>query len=425
MLSNGARVVYKRNPSQPDDILLNAYSRGGHSMLPDSLFASPARLVGMLMTASGGVGATNHDALVQQARTTGLKEFHVGLNTFDEQIVIGGSPREVEYLFQRLYLQFTAPTVDTLALADWRRNGFGTLSMSTNDQQASSASGHRRLGPPSPMQVPFIDLAQAKRVYTDRFGDASDFTFYLAGPSKASDLLPLVTRYIASLPSTHRTVREVPRDFNIPLPQKKVIQGAVNFFMPPEKAGMSLSFRGAMPKDSLQFLEGMEDLSTASWILGRRLLNLLREKMGVTYSVGAPFVQYWTPDPRYAVSIQVTTDPHMLDTTIKAVMNTVKEFRTQGPTDAELAMANEIHLRQLETARQQNQWWMKRLQELDRIGVPYDYLEHAQRSVPLTNERIRAAAEKYFPEKVYTLQAAKPPAKKTKEEKKEPEKLPE
>ncbi len=411
-LSNGARVVYKRNASQPDDLLLNAYSLGGHSLLPDSLFASPGRLVGMLMTASGGFGGTDHDAFLQQARTTGLRNFKVELNTFDEQIVIGGSPRDVDYLFQLLYLQFTNPTVDTLGLADWRRNGFGSLSMSTNDQYAYRASGNRRLMGPSPAQVPFIDLAQAKRVYQDRFGDASDFTFYLAGPSKASEILPLVTQYIASLPSTHRTQREVPRDFYIPLPKQKVRQKGVNFRLPSEKAGMSLTFGGAMPKDSIKFLDGMQDLSTASWILGRRLRIVLREKMGVTYSVGAPYVQYWTPDPRYSVAINVTTDPHMLDTTVAVVLSTVDQLRKQGPTDEELAMANEIQLRKRETANQSNRWWINRLEVLDRIGLSYDNLEHAQRSAPLTKERIRAAAETYFSEKTYVLESAKPPAKK-------------
>jgi predicted Zn-dependent peptidase len=175
---------------------------------------------------------------------------------------------------------------------------------------------------------------------------------------------------------------------------------------------MSLAFVGAMPKDSLSYLEGSRELNTASWILSRRLRNLLREQMGVTYTAGAPYVQYRAPDPRYLVSIQVTTDPTMLDTTVEAVLHTVDQFRKDGPTDDELAMANTIRARQLETARQSNHWWINQLEVLDRIGMSYDYLEKDRGGTPLTRERIQAAANMYFPEKIYILRAAKPYQKK-------------
>ncbi len=421
-LSNGARVVYKRNLSQPDDFLIKAYSLGGSSVMPDSVFGSPGRLVGMLMTASGGLGGVDMETLQQASRTTGLREFHVGINTFDEEITIGGSPRELEYLFQMLYLQFTAPTVDTLALADWRRNGFGERNMSRNDQIAYNTSGNRRLLGPSLANVPFIDLQQAMRVYHDRFGDASDFTFYIAGPAQASDVLPLVRQYVASLPSTNRTAREVPHDFKIPVLKGKEEAVRPNSRLLPEQSAMKLTFAGKVA-DSSKFLEGMQELNTISWILGRRLLNVLREKMGVTYSASAPYVQYWTPDPRYTVSIEVMVDSLMLDTTVKAVLQTVDALRTDSVTDEELRMAATIRTHQLENARQSNSWWIEHLEMLDRVGVSYESLENPHNEAPLTKERIREAVNTYLPKKTYRLYefkpviAKKPPAKKYSTEK--------
>ncbi len=413
-LSNGARVVYKRNPSQPDHFLMKAYSLGGSSVMPDSVFGSPGRLVGMLMTASGGLSGVDHETLAQERRTTGLREFHVGINAFDEDIVIGGSPRELESLFQQLYLQFTAPTVDTMALADWRRNGMQQASyMSSNDRLALNASGNRRLVGPSLAGTPFVDLAQAMRVYYDRFGDASDFTFYLVGPSKPSDILPLVTEYVASLPSTNRTVREVPRDFHIPVMTGKGEGGGTNPNFQQEQSYVSLTFAGKIPADSTKYLDGMQELSSASWILGRRLRNLLREKMGVTYSASAPYSQYWTPDPRYFVSISMMVDPTVLDTTTEAILNTVDVLRKEGPTDEELTMAMTVRTHQLENARQRNTWWIDQLEALDRVGVPYSYLEHAHSETSLTKERVREAVNKYFPKKTYQLIKTKPARERT------------
>lgn len=412
-MSNGARVVYKQNPSLPDDFIIKAHSLGGHSLLHDSIFATPARLVGMLMTSSGGLDGIDHDALIQQARTTGLRAFQVALNAFDEQIVVGGSPRETEYMFQLLHLQFTAPTIDTLALDDWRRNGRRSLMMHRNDQIAFQASGgHRRFAPPSPAQVPFIDLKQARMVYDDRFGDASDFTFYIAGPSSAADILPFVTQYIATLPSANRAEREIPKDFKIPPYIKRKAEAKLKLpHVPPEKSAMSLAFAGSIPKDTTEFLLATYELSSASWILGRRLRNALREEMGVTYSAGASYSQYWTPDPRYLVSTNVITDPEMLDTTVARVLAIVDELRKDGPTDEELAMYKKIRERQTETAQQRNDWWVNRLEMLDRIGVSYDYLEQSGFLQSLTREQVRAAAQRYFPEKRYVLQSVKPTKK--------------
>lgn len=408
-LSNGAKVVYKRSESHPDNITIKAHSLGGHSLLHDSLFQSPARLIGMLMTAAGGFGNATHETVQQEARATGLKEFHVGLNTFDEEILISGSPRELEYLFQIMYLQFTSPTVDSLALDDWRRNGFTHMDMPVNDRYALiHGGGHRRLRGPSATGVPFIDFDQALRVYKDRFGDASDFTFYIVGTVSADNIVPLVKRYVATLPSTNREVRELPRDFNIPLPRGKNMRYGLGFSLPPERAGLTVVYAGGVSKDTTDYLDASEELRVASWILGRRLRNELRERMAVTYSASSPSNQYWTPDPRYVVGINVTTDPEALDATIDAVFHEVAEFRNHGPSEEEIAIARVIRTRQLENARQSNKWWISRLELMDRLGISYSNLNRDNESV-FSRERIKKAANRYFSENTYFFGAAKPP----------------
>ncbi len=406
-LSNGARVVYKATTSHPDQVLVHAYSLGGHSLLPDSLFASPARLVSMLMTASGGLGNADHDALTQEMRKTGLQEFHVGLNAFDEEIVIGGSPRELENLFQLMYLQFTAPHVDTLALDDWRRNGQSTLRWSPNDQLAFRYSGHRRLSSPSPVAVPFFDLEQAMRVYRDRFGDASDFTFYIVGAASSTEILPLVERYVASLPSKNRTEREIPRNLNIPVFNLKEENRLESAQQLPERANIGLSFFGAIPQDSSQYLVAKDELTAVSWILGRRFRNELREKMAVTYNASAPLIAYWTPDPRYSIAINVTTAPEALDTTIATIWNEIKRFEEEGPTDEELSMVTQVRSRRFENASQNNEWWIQQLQTYDRLGISFDRLgSEAER--PLTKDGVRDAARRYIPKNTYVFQTVLP-----------------
>ncbi len=45
-LSNGARVILKPTQNDPDDVQMRAWSPGGFSLMPDSLFFTPGRMVG-------------------------------------------------------------------------------------------------------------------------------------------------------------------------------------------------------------------------------------------------------------------------------------------------------------------------------------------------------------------------------------------
>jgi len=54
-----------------------------------------------------------------------------------------------------------------------------------------------------------MSLEKSFAFYKDRFADASDFVFVFAGTSNVATMRPLVTRYLASLPSpTEETWRD-------------------------------------------------------------------------------------------------------------------------------------------------------------------------------------------------------------------------
>ncbi len=406
-LSNGAQVVFKHTDNNPDAITLRAHSVGGHSLLPDSLFYTSGRLVGMLMTASGGLKGKGHDELHRELSGTGLREFSIDLNTFDEAITVGGSPREVEMLFQLLYLQFTAPTIDTTALAEWRRTGGASLRMSGSDQLAASLGRNSRLGPPQPVNVTFMDLAQAMHVYRDRFSDASDFTFYLVGATTAAQVKPLVERYLASLPSTNRTTREAGKDFKIPLPTERQVSEVRSQSIPPEKAQTSIRFNGTLPSKPDAYVRERSRLQALSWILGRRLLTRLREQMAVTYSIGAPVQFYQTPDLRYVLSITLMTSPDDMPRSKTAIWEEIDSLREHGPTPTELAMVTTVLQRGLENARQNNAWWIDRLVTLEALQIPLEQLG-ATVQPPFTVSDMIAAAAQYLPKDVYTQSTALP-----------------
>lgn len=418
-LSNGARVVLKSTYSNPDEVIIHAQSPGGHSLLPDSLFFSPGRLVTALMTASGGLGERSREELEKGLSSTGVREFRVELNAFNEEMRVRGSPRELEIMFQMMYMQFVDPTVDTLALSEWRRTGFSTLRMSQNDMNAVQIGKHRRLAPPQRAGVPFIDIDQAMRIYRDRFGDASDFTFFIVGATDSQQVAPLIERYLASLPSSNREARETPRSFGIITPLHRSITSMDHPNQNDERAQMSLSFIGDISGETAYQarLERIK-IQALSLVLSRRLRNKLREEMAVTYNAGASVIFYSTPEERYALGMLLTTAPNMIDTSIVVVWEEIRSLYKEGPSQEELDIALTILERRLENSSQSNEWWVAQLIAADNSELLLDTFREL--SVPkLTSEDIREAAVKYMPENIYNQATLKPIRKPRKDLEKE------
>lgn len=426
-LSNGAKVIHKETGFNPDDVLILAHSDGGHSLLPDSLFASPGRLVGLLMTQAGGVGGLTHDQLGEALSTTGVNQVSVELNAFEEQMYVRGSPRELETLFQLMNLTFTNPTFDTASVEEWRRHGREAMGATRNDILAAQTSGgERRLALPSPANVPFIDVDEAMTIFKDRFGDASDFTFMVVGAVDAETVRPLLEKYIANLPSTNRQTRERPRSFNIPVPSTRNTSYSESPRMLAERAQLGIQFRGNVELNSnavnvLQASQEQARVQTLSLILSRRLRNRLREEIAVTYSVGAPVTFYRTPEQRYMIGISLLTAPEVMDSSTKVVWEEISALYKKGPTAMELDIAHEILTRRYQNAMQGNAWWAERLRDLDRDGIPFSSPE-VFAPMKFTSEQIRDAAVHYLPQDVYVQGVIVPTAKVIADSKKAKEK---
>lgn len=421
-LSNGAKVVYKPLGANPDEVIIHAHSLGGHSLLPDSLYYSSGRLVANLMTASGGFGEVKREDLEKTVATTGVRGLTVNINAFDEEIIVRGSPRELDMMFQLMHHQFTDPTIDTIALAEWRRAGASSLTMSQADQMASRITGHRRLAPPQAVNVPFMNLEQAMRVYKDRFGDASDFTFYIVGAVTPEQIESLVEKYLANLPSDPNSEPEKPKDLKIRPPTGGNSQEGESPRLTADQAQLHLNFFGNLPGDDVDSLRATtRRLSTVSRVLSRRLLRKMREELSVTYSISAPVHYYAVPDPRYVIGLQLLTDPEVIDTSVKVIWEVIEGLQNDGPSVDELEIAHTIRQRGLENAMQNNVWWISTMIDAAHRGVPLEKALVPDMS-PLSAEEIAEAAKAYLARNAYAQQVAKPTKKTLEEAKKAKEK---
>jgi len=403
MLSNGARVLFKPTAFNRDELLIKAVGPGGFSLVADSLFFTSGRLVARMMTEAAGVGTLNRDALSQKLATTVLRDFNVSITNNDQSISLGGSPRDVATLFQLLYLQFTAPKLDTAALAGWKQ--VGTNLNPTFDEQLTAilSRGDPRRAPPPWALIQFADVGQAMAVYRDRFGNASDFTFLIVGNVRPSQIRALVERYVASLSGTGRHDVASPLDVK---PWGEIARPTARVFDIP-KATTLLAFDGPFPSAVARYPVERRRLAALGWALRLRLTDELRELMGGTYAVNVLDETYADPDEHFRVAIGFDAAPERIDTMQAALFAVLDSVRAGGTTAAELAKVTAILRRTREVALQSNQAWLNTIELYDRLKIPFDRIITPP-VVSLSSADIQAAARHYLPPTAYILFTALP-----------------
>jgi zinc protease len=398
-LSNGARVLFKQSENDPDELLIRAWSAGGFSLVPDSLFFTSGRMVGYMMTEAAGLGDQNRDDLIAQLATTGVRPLKVSIGYADESIELGGSPKELETIFQLLHLQFTAPKLDSAALVTWA-NVAKYQGRSANIQDVFTqilARGNARLAPIQTRTAELARLDEALAVYRDRFGNAGDFTFMLVGAATADQVKPLVERYIASLPATN--VRETPKDPEV-RPFVNRVREQANV-MPMAKSQTLLVFDGSFPATLAEYLKERERLSMLMLVLERRLRDRLREQLGGTYGVSTFGGTYRLYNEQFRVSITFQSAPERMEELNREMLAIIDSVRASGATAPELARLATVQRRQLETQLQSNVYWLSRMGLFDRLKLPLDRIVEPFTQSSVTPAELSVAAQRYLPKDIY------------------------
>jgi zinc protease len=393
-LSNGARLILKPTDFKDDEVMFNGRSPGGTSLASDDGYESASWAA--TLVSIGGAG--EFSAVELQKKLAG-KAVSVGpsISELGEGISGSASPRDLETMFQLVYLYFTAPRRDETAVAAFRsRMGSVLANRGANPEAvyadtvgAVMAQYHPRYLPPTADMLDKIDLDVALEFYRERFADAGDFTFTLVGAFDPEELLPLVEQYLAALPAAGRD--ETWRDVGVE-PPVGVVQRTVKKGLEP-KGRQTLVFTGDFDfnRENRYLLQSMTE------VLRNMLRETLREDLGGTYGVGAYGSGSREPRERYSVRIAFGADPERLDELTRATFAAIDSLAVHGASDENLAKVRETQRRQRETDLKENGFWMSVLNVYDqndedlRLILDYDSL-----MLRLTAETIGEAAALYF-----------------------------
>jgi zinc protease len=198
------------------------------------------------------------------------------------------------------------------------------------------------------------NLDKSLAFYKDRFADASDFTFFFVGSFDEAAMKPLVERYLGALPSLKR--KETWKDVGVRLPSG-VVEKTVEKGIEP-KSRAAIVFSGPFVFDQQHRVA----IRAMSEILQTRLLDLIREELGGTYSIAAQFGYSKYPQPEYSIRIQFGSAPERTEDLIKRVFGEIENFKEKGPTEKQLNDEKEALLREFETNSKQNGYLLTQIQ---------------------------------------------------------------
>ncbi len=393
-LSNGARVVLYPTTFKQDEIYFRAISPGGASLVPDADYVAAATAAQVVSAGGlGGFDAVTLDKVLAGKVATVLPFFEESF----EGLAGGGSARDLETLLQLVYLRFTKPRADATAfgvmldqvksLAANRRSNPDTLFEDT--VSAVVWQNHFRKRPLSADVVQEMNLDKSLAFYKDRFADAGDFVFVFAGSFDAAAIRPLVTRYLASLPSTGR--KESWKDTGI-TPVRGVVEKVVEKGIEPQSR-VRIVFSGPFRWDPTQRVL----LRVLGLILEGQLGAVLREDQSGTYGVKVTTASDKVPTPAYALSIDFNCAPERTEELVKRLFLEISRIRMDALSESYIRGVREALGREFETDSHENRWAVGRITDAYENGDDVrDVLKVPAVNATLSTAMIQEAARLYL-----------------------------
>lgn len=422
-LSNGVRVVMKPTDFREDQVLLRAFSPGGTSLASDEDYIAAISAVNVV--AASGFGNFSPRAITNMLADK-VVEVNPTIGPLEEGFSGGASPRDLETMFQLIYLKFTQPQAQpaifellTQQIRESLANRFVTPEEKFQETlQRTLTQDHWRRRPITVEIVDEMDLQKSYDFYRDRFADSSDFTFVFVGNFDVETMRPYVEQYLGGLPSIGR--QESWRDEGIDFPagvverevyagvEPKSLTGIIFSGRPPEQDSDETGQQGvedpageAPPAQPESVPQGRALAATAA-VLQTKLREVMREDLGGVYTVQVDQTLERIPEPEYSISVFFGSDPDRTAELTRVVFGEIEKLKTDGPSEQDVANVRESMRRSWETASKRNGYWLNQL-----VGA---YRDNSDPSEPLgypamleriTPEVIQETARAFFDTETY------------------------
>lgn len=355
VLSNGVKVYYKFANKNKNEVILNAVSDGGLSLVNDQDLPSASMLGNVVqMSGIGEFSATE----LQKVLAGKSAQTSVRLSNISESVSGKSTTKDVETLLQLTNLHFTKPRFDEKAYQVLVQNIDNFLIRKSQDigSKMKDSVAVTLYGKNNPKErlldkefVADLSLDKMKSIYKSRFGNASDFSFFIIGDVNEEVLKPLLEKYIASIPTTN--VLENWKDNTSEWLSKKIDK---DIYLPMEdpKATVRISIQ----KDMNYNLKDYYVVKTLGDILQLRYTQSLREEQGGTYGAGVYAGLSKKPQQKASISVYFDCNPDLADKLVATVHEEMNKIKNGEIQQNDLDKTLTSYLKEREEAKNYNSY---------------------------------------------------------------------
>lgn len=390
MLSNGVKVILLPTQYEKNKIYFNLYEKGGESLLDASALACFNGNVWNAYLENSGIGKFPGTMINKM-----LAGKHLSVSPFVSSYTHGingsSSPKDFETALQILYLMFVEPRFD----ADEYGTGMKQLRavlpnyMKQSDYAFQKAvtstmydSDRRRM-----LSMDMLDeatLESLENSYRTLFSGVRGGTFVVVGDFEKDSVMPIIARYVGSLPKGRRVSDWAYRgdgivhgknvcDFRTPMKTPKVTVAQIY------SADCAFSYETQVAVSALKYITRMVYTET------------LRENEGGTYSPRVSSSVSKPPRENVVLEVMFETNEKSADKLRGLAIDALVKLSENGPTAVQFDKALKNLEKSIPESRINNQYWMSVLQARDKWG--YDSVAEYEAAVKaLTPEKVKAAA---------------------------------
>lgn len=408
--ANGVQVVVKNTKFKNDEILVNAYSLGGLSLYNENEY--PSAFFASNILSSSGVGNFDQTELEKK-----LKGKEVNISPFIDDLREGFtgncSPKDFETLLQLSYLYCKAPRKDQVAYEAYMSNlknqikflGASPIYVFYDTLFKTATSNNARtIVIPNERILNKIDFEKAFTVFSERFGNANDFKFFIVGNIDVDSITPLLEKYLGSLPVQNK--KENWKDSQVKFPE-----GVTDLEF--QKGTDPQSMVGIVLNEKFEWTDKNRIcLKVAKEILDIQLVELIREELSGVYSPQVQLSYDQFPNAEFSIMIMFGCSPKNTKKLTKAVFGIFKGMYATVE-QKNIDKAKETLIREREVDLKTNKFWVNNLMSYyfnsDNSKLTTDYENMLNE---ITANDIKEFAKKYFKQNHYVRVVLKPEVKK-------------
>ena len=385
-LSNGVTVILKKTDFKDDEVQMQAFSKGGKSLYGAADYTN----LKVFDTAIGMSGLGNFSSTELQKALAG-KEVNADLSLANtrQYLTAHSTPKDLETMFQMSYLYFTNVKKDEKQYQNQMTQldmALKTKSLSpdavVSDSVATTTYGHNpRFNNPQVEDLKDISYDRILEIAKERFQNAAQFTFVIAGNFDEATIRPLIEQYIASLPATKKKAE----DFKecITLAKGEVVNQFKVKTESPKATARELWYA-----DMPYTLENNVKLDAVGQVLSMIYLKTIREDESAAYSCGAAgYFNTGSKQPKAMLQAYCPMNPDKSELAVRLLHEGIQAMTKKVDAD-QLQKVKDYMLKQADIDAKKNSYWINTITIFKEYGLDF-FTDYKKTVEALTVDSVR------------------------------------